>query len=455
MNWVLRRPARELDVNRRTGQRRFGVDQWNLRTIENVAFRLIALHAEAVRNGEHAEALSIRRRLRLLLRYRKAAMYVIEAPLPVFGGSALRLNAVSTNMQVNTLSYFRFNMAQLGVLYKALQVPDDFRCTSGHVVHGETAFLIGMYRLAVGKPFVLMQEECRMQHTKICRVCNSFNAWLRSSWGYLVRDNLPFFVPRLPAYAEAVREYLAAKYGIEFPPVGDPGGGFNIALFIDCCVFGIGRPGGGPTTGGERWTLLLQEAYFNGWLHKHGLKIQVVYSPDGMIVHASKLYSFRRNDNHLFAETGINTLLREAQNGQELQFAQYGDSIYAWLSHTKSRYEGPDLTPREKRENEVLSGVRTVCAEHTNGILKTQWKMVDCGKKLQLLRGNIPSTVTAALILHNLQNIMHFNEVAQVINKYDNLCKPPSLVQYLAAGPRAIVVADDANDAGGDDDDDV
>jgi hypothetical protein len=155
-----------------------------------------------------------------------------------------------------------------------------------------------------------------------------------------------------------------------------------------------------------------------------------------MIVNASKVYSFRRNDNFLFAETGINTQLQDLQAGHALQFAQYGDSIYAWLSHTKSRYEGVDLTQREDKENKGLSGIRTVVAEHTNGIVKSQWKLVDCGKKLQLLRGHVPSIVTSAFVLHNLQNIVQFNAVAQIVNKYENLCAPPTLAQYLAAGPR-------------------
>jgi len=154
-----------------------------------------------------------------------------------------------------------------------------------------------------------------------------------------------------------------------------------------------------------------------------------------MIVMASKVYSFRRNDNFIFAETGMNALLRDLQDGQAVQFVMYGDSIYAWLSHTKSRYEGEDLSPRERSENKALSGIRTVCAEHTNGVLKMQWKQVDCGKKLQLLRGHVPSIVASALVLHNLQNIIHFNEVPQVINTFENLCRPPSLAEYLAGGP--------------------
>jgi len=230
MEAVLRRPARELDVNRRTPYRLFGRDRWNLRTIEVVAANLVAQLVDAARDANGHAVLSIRRRLRQLMHYRHAILYVAEVPLPNFGGNALRLDCVSTNMQANALSYFRFTMPQLRELYTALRVPDDFRCSSGHNVHGETAFLVALYKMASGEPYVMMQGECRMQHTVICRVCNSFFMWLERTWGYLVYNNVPFFVPRLASYAEAVRKYLAAKYDIHFPPVGDPGGGFNVAL---------------------------------------------------------------------------------------------------------------------------------------------------------------------------------------------------------------------------------
>jgi len=239
MDLVLRRPARDLDVNRRTPYRLFGCDRWNLRTLEDVACHLGARLADAAREGNGRAAWHIRRRLRLLVRFRQSIMYVAQVPLPVFG-EAIRLDTVSTNMQLNALLYFRFTMPQLRELYTALRVPDDFRCSSGHGVHGETAFLVAIYKMASGLPYAKMQDDVRMQHTLICRVCNSFFMWLHRTWGYLVHDNMPFFVPRLAPYAEAVRAYLGTKYNLDFPPVGDPGGGFNIALFIDCCVFGIG-----------------------------------------------------------------------------------------------------------------------------------------------------------------------------------------------------------------------
>ena len=56
---------------------------------------------------------------------------------------------------------------------------------------------------------------------------------------------------------------------------------FNIVGFIDCTVIATSRPGGGPVSdgvGSRRNPGNIQRAFFNGWKHHHGVKLQTVYA---------------------------------------------------------------------------------------------------------------------------------------------------------------------------------
>lgn len=237
---IRKRPAKSIDVMRRTKQRTYGIDTYNLQVVDTVAHQLLIAHGQAVQGDNARVAAYIRQRLVVLMRYRYGLVFVPEVPLLPLSGPAITFATMPPAMEAICNTYFRFDKPQLQRVYTALQVPNNFRTESGHRVHGETAFLTTVMRLASGDVLAKMQILVNLQHTVISRVVNSFCLWLVRSWGYLILDNLAFFAHRLPGYAAAIEAKIAAKYNHFFPV------GFRIALFIDCCIMLLARPGGGP-----------------------------------------------------------------------------------------------------------------------------------------------------------------------------------------------------------------
>ena len=161
-------------------------------------------------------------------------------------------------------------------------------------------------------------------------------------------DNLGFFVPRFQEYSEAIRnkmEQNSATLGpnnpnpqaLHWPPM-DPltGQGFSVALFVDGSLHAGARPGGGPTREGlqaPRVDDAVQRAFY-GRKKFHGLNMQIVSAPDGMSVSSFAPASARRHDALVYALSHFNSALRNAQQGNVMQFKVFGDSAYPILSHT-------------------------------------------------------------------------------------------------------------------------
>jgi hypothetical protein len=89
------------------------------------------------------------------------------------------------------------------------------------------------------------------------------------NWGYLLTNNVAFWLPYLPMMAAALRNKLSEK-GVEFPH-----GSFCVFGFIDNTMNSTCRPGGGPArdgTNAPRNDPLIQRAFYNGWKKLHSLK---------------------------------------------------------------------------------------------------------------------------------------------------------------------------------------
>lgn len=91
--------------------------------------------------------------------------------------------------------------------------------------------------------------------------------------------------------------------------------------------------------------MVYQLAFFQGYVGIHALKKQTCTLLNGCNLHVSEIFSGRRNDLHLLAETDIDTRLRTlTQNGPpELHFMLYGDSAYPILSRITHAIAGPGM----------------------------------------------------------------------------------------------------------------
>lgn len=252
-------------------------------------------------------------------------------------------------------------------------------------------------------------------------------------WGYLLTDNLDFWTPYLANCAEAIRNKLTSL-GCPFPSALQPGG-FKVFGFIDNTMNATCRPGGGPTTDGvnaPRNDPLIQRAWYNGWKKLHGLKYQTIDLPNGMNYHVYGPVSVRHNDMYTLFQSNINEKIANAQEGNELQYVVYGDSAYIVVvnTHLKARHNNEHNTARQILENAKLSSCREVI-EWDYGDIGKYFSMVDYKKVLKLRRMPVGSICLAAMILRNAYVTMNACNTSLYFG-----CPPPSLEQWLAAGPR-------------------
>lgn len=93
-------------------------------------------------------------------------------------------------------------------------------------------------------------------------------------------------------------------------------------------------------------------AFYNGWKKHHGHKYQSVELPNGMTADMYGPVSFWHNDLEVFRDSQLNERLAALQDGDELQYASYGDGIFPIKSHTIGKHVG-DTTP-QRYENRII-----------------------------------------------------------------------------------------------------
>jgi hypothetical protein len=316
-------------------------------------------------------------------------------------------------------------------------------------VPGQLFMLMGIYRLVTPHR---LTDGCRLfgqtDSAFIGKVANGFHDWMKVHWGYLLEDNLQFWVPHFPKFAQAIKKKMEEKSGgqLLYQDAIHPNG-FRVCAFIDNTMNAMCRPGGGPANDGvnaPRHDPLIQQAFYTGWKKIHGLKWQTVDAPNGMCIHAFGPLSVRRNDLTSLQRSNINGLFAQCQvaQGMQYQYMMYGDSIYPVLSHLLSRYvsvAGRPLTAGEICENKTFSSCREVI-EWDYGRLKTRWSFIDYRKKLKLRarKNGIANAFLCALLLENALTCLNSNQTTTYFNPLDEeaICRPPTLEEWTAAGPR-------------------
>jgi len=129
-----------------------------------------------------------------------------------------------------------------------LHIPDRIICTdTGNVFYGEEFLLVSLYRLH--RPNSILDacwcDTFGLNYSAVSKCFTEFLKFMVSEWEYLLIDNLEFWLPQLPACAQAIRN-KCAKLGCVFPDaIPAAPGGFRVFGFIDNTMNATCRPGGG------------------------------------------------------------------------------------------------------------------------------------------------------------------------------------------------------------------
>lgn len=212
---------------------------------------------------------------------------------------------------------------------------------------------------------------------------------------------------------------------------------FNICGFIDCKTFSTCTPGAGPNSQNPGLRRdpsgNIQQAYYNGWKSMHGVKVQCVLFPNGLIGDAYGAITLRRSDLYFLHESKINQRLAALQQGNDMQFGVYGDKVYApnthvvgGMSRRREQNFGRAMSEQEMKTNLIANAMR----QHIElgfGKLIQNWKYIGVSSNLKLMESDVSKAILVSIILHNCYVCLNHSATAM---KFE--CSPPSLEQYLS-----------------------
>lgn len=286
---------------------------------------------------------------------------------------------------------------------------------------GEEILLIGLHRYIVpGQLEHTMGEIFSMDYSMLSRAITIFNNHMLTCHEHLLTDNLEYWKPWFPHFAESISKKLADVGNIHYPP-----NTFRVAMFHDDTVIASCRPGSGPLKNGGRKSNFIQMAFYNGWKKHHGFKFQTVELPNGMCMDMTRPFSFRRNDLEVLAKSKLNERLAQVQSGDPVQYCSYGDGIFPIDSHTIGKHVG-DPTDLQRYENRMMSKIR-IANEWAYGVTANLFPYVKYRAAQKLLLNKLTTKFyTVATLLRNSHMCLYEGLAS---NYFD--CDTPSLENYF------------------------
>ena len=125
------------------------------------------------------------------------------------------------------------------------------------------------------------QFEFGREYSVLSRIFKFFVLYTYHTFEQKLTNNIQFFVDKFPEYAEAIRLKMNEEGGANIAA-----GNFAIVSFIDCKITPVARTGGGPAGNGgpnaARNDPYLQQAMYNSWARRRGIKNQSVEFPCGL-----------------------------------------------------------------------------------------------------------------------------------------------------------------------------
>ena len=329
-------------------------------------------------------------------------------------------------------SFFRFQKRDMMEVYNLLAFERSSN-NEGLIVldNGSTyepvhLFLMGIMKMAFPKRLVDLEIYFGRDNSQNSRALLYFDGWLWNHWGFLLGDAaLTYWSAFFEFFADVVEKKMESTR----PNLFTNGERNIVGLFIDNTIIRTARPGGGPRhagAGAARHGEDIQGAFYQGWIHAHGLKYQSVDCPFGMCVHLFGPISCRLSDLTNLQRSGINDKLATCQMGRERQVVTFGDGIYVGMSHVRSTVA--QVRPDPYREiRQALKSMR-VTKEWNFGNIRQEFAGFQWVDMMKILgHRNISILFPNATILENIRICLYGCETCEYFGTI-----PPSLVSYLS-----------------------
>lgn len=189
----------------------------------------------------------------------------------------------------------------------------------------------------------------------------------------------------------------------------------NSTGFIGGPVIGVARP--------EDYAV--QEPLCNGLKGMHAIKFQTIMAPSGLILHAGGPYMRGRHDCCMFIKNGVDPILHDSLVVNGPQMCEYGNSSYSQRVYSDVEFQISTPSGARKAGNTNISEAR-MSVEWQTMVTKQYFSMPDFKQKLRVKLASVGKTYLAALLLTNLRNCIHPNQIAQVFKS-----DPPSINEYV------------------------
>ncbi|KAI3650510.1 hypothetical protein MP228_003991 [Amoeboaphelidium protococcarum] len=290
-----------------------------------------------------------------------------------------------------------------------MDMPPVFKIRNFQKIDSRTALCITLQRLADSGRLLSGQTAWQIHYTDISKVFVHVIEWIYARIRHKVKWDLQIMQPvRLSRYAQSMRAHgspLQYCWG-----------------FYDGSLQEIARPSG-PN--------VLQKAFYNGRHHGHGVNLQIISAPDGMIASVAGPYIGKAHDanmwNRFRTKERLDALEYPLDDGQDNQtYCIYGDKGYKFKNdRVQSPIEGNRLTEQERAFNFTMSELR-VSVENCIGKCNNLWKQMTFEQKNQIQKRKVAQYMLVAMFLTNCHSCFYSNSVADRFN-----CFPPSIEEYM------------------------
>jgi hypothetical protein len=277
-------------------------------------------------------------------------------------------------------------------------------------VSGEMALLLLLRKHHRNVVFTELESEFGYRHSTLSKIFAGAERLLLELHGQRLTDHMPFFVDRFAMYNDALHRHFIRKNDI-CPPEA-----VNCCGFLDRTSVRTGRP--------RDWNV--QEALYSMHSEFHCVAYQGFTGMDGMIIHFFGGEPGCRNDKRLLAQSGLNNLLQQLQQGQETQYWAYCDKCYVDLSHVRSAHTIQALNIFEALFNNIMGVVR-VTVEWTFSKLKSVPKLVGRGDSMMhLQQSNVDAHIKCAALITNMHTCLYGSNASMYFGVL-----PPTLEEYF------------------------
>jgi hypothetical protein len=186
-----------------------------------------------------------------------------------------------------------------------------------------------------------------------------------------------------------------------------------------------------------------QQAFYNGWLHAHGLKYQAMVIAHGILLHVYGCARGPRHDGGVFRDSGIGHILRLVYH--RLGLCGFGDSAYAETPWMRRAVRGVRNQPPIVRAAATVLSQMRISIEWGIGNVANLWAATMWSRTARISYTRPHHMFLVASLLTNCHVCLY----GGVVNRYFGILPPP-LESYLTPPPADLpipqVIAEDGGE---------